>query len=102
MSISKKPLKGKDVTKVTFKAEKDLVPGAQTVSLVGDFNGWDQSAHPMKGTKTGSFSIAVDLESGKSYEFRYLVDGQQWVNDPEADSHTTSPFPDAQNSVLSL
>lgn len=46
MSISKKPLKGKPVTKVTFKVEKDLVPGAETVALVGDFNGWDQSAIP--------------------------------------------------------
>jgi len=43
----------------------------------------------------------MDLESGVTYEFRYLVDGH-YVNDEEADSYAWNDFAGAENSVLSL
>jgi 1,4-alpha-glucan branching enzyme len=100
MSITKKALKTK--TKVTFKASKELVGEASTVHLVGDFNGWDHSAEPMKADKKGTFSATIDLETGREYQFRYLVDGSNWVNDDEADKYVPSPFADSENSVVAL
>lgn len=92
MSIKKKPLKSKPVCKTTFKLDAETANGAKKASLVGDFNDWDAKADPMKALKDGSFSIQIDLESGKEYQFRYLLDGKVWVNDTEADKYTPSQY----------
>ncbi|RMI02829.1 MAG: glycoside hydrolase [Calditrichaeota bacterium] len=63
--------------KVTFQVE---LPEAESVALVGDFNGWDASATPMKKTRTGVWKADVKLEAGE-YQFRYLVNGREWLND---------------------
>ena len=46
----------------------------------------------MKALKDGSFTVQLDLESGKDYQFRYLLDGKVWVNDTEADSYVPSEY----------
>ena len=51
--------------------------------------------------KNGSFKGTVDLESGVSHEFRYLIDGQ-YQNDNEADAFAWNDYAAAENSVLSL
>ena len=100
MSITKKTLKSKPVTKVTFKAEKSVVNGADSVSVVGEFNNWNPEANPMKALKNGGFTTTIDLEKGKEYEFRYLIDGKVWTNEPKADKEVQSEFADASNSVV--
>ena len=102
MSITKKFLKSKPVCKVTFKLSKQQVNGASFIHLVGDFNQWDKAAKPMKALKNGGFTANLDLEQGKAYQFRYLVDGETWMNDEEADKMAPTPFGDAHNSVIEL
>ena len=102
MSITKKFLKSKPVCKVTFKVPQEVANGADSIHLVGDFNNWDPSEHPLKQMKNGTFSTTVDLESGREYQFRYLVDGRKWENEQEADKFAPTPYVDAQNSVLVL
>lgn len=102
MSIKKQLLKSKPVCKVSFKLSKDQVAGAAKANLVGSFNNWDVEATPMNALKDGSFSLTLDLETGKNYEFRYLLDGKVWINDEAADSYQESGFGDAQNSVIIL
>ncbi len=102
MSIKKQYLKSKPVCKVTFKVENELAGGASQIALVGDFNDWKEKAGAMKALKDGSFNITIDLETGREYQFRYLLDGNFWLNDPEADKFVPSGFGDAQNAVLSL
>lgn len=102
MSIKKKTSKGKTVCKVTFELPKEAAQGATQVQVVGDFNNWDPNTGiPMKASKTGSFSASVDLESGKEYAFRYLIDGTRWENDWEADKYVPSEF-GSENSVVIL
>ncbi|MDP5170090.1 MAG: isoamylase early set domain-containing protein [Bacteroidia bacterium] len=101
MSLTKKALKSKPVCKVTFKVPATTAPGASSVFIVGDFNDWSESSHPLKGLKDGSFSTTIDLETGKSYQFRYLIDGSTWENDDAADKYVTSPF-GTENSVVEL
>lgn len=102
MSIKKQFLKSKPVCKVGFKLSKELAAGATKANIVGDFNGWDESSLEMTALKDGSFSLSADLETGRSYQFRYLLDGNMWINDESADAYQPSGFGDAQNSVINL
>ncbi|MBN1969862.1 MAG: isoamylase early set domain-containing protein [Candidatus Delongbacteria bacterium] len=74
MSTQKVFHKKKPVCKVTFKLNKEVANSAMQVNLVGDFNNWDKENLQMKKIKTGGFSIAVNLDIGKEYEFKYFID----------------------------
>lgn len=98
MSVSKKYLKSKPVCKVTFELQ-DLE--ADKVAVIGNFNGWDINATPLKKFKNGKYKATIDLESDNSYEFRYIADGS-YINDPEADSYSWNDYAAADNCVLNL
>ena len=102
MSIRKQFLKSKPVCKVTFSIPETVGNGAANAHIVGEFNGWSTSATPMKRLKNGSFSATVELEKGRSYQFRYLLEQSNWQNDPEADDYLPTPFKGSLNSVISL
>ena len=92
------PRKGAQV-KVTFEIPAN---GGKAVAVVGDFNNWQPDALPMKlRKKDGIFAASTTLSAGQAYQFRYLVDGREWVTDPAADGVVESPF-GAPNAVLSL
>jgi len=100
MSLQKKYLKSRPLSKVTFRFPARTLPAEATVSLVGDFNDWDPGVAPMNRLKSGEFKITVDLPVGQQYEFRYLVDGLVWENDPEADRYTPAGLGSEDNSVV--
>lgn len=59
-------------------------PGAQQVSLVGDFNGWARDAMPLQASADGAvWSLTLELRPGR-YEYAFVVDGKRWVADPAA------------------
>jgi len=64
---------------------------ADNIYLVGDFNGWDQSSHPMRRNHAGQWTTVVDLQPGRAYQFRYLCDGE-WMNDSQADAYVFNPY----------
>tara|TARA_B110001454_G_C12712598_1_gene431312 strand:+ start:790 stop:1086 length:297 start_codon:yes stop_codon:yes gene_type:complete len=96
MAIKKQFLKSKPICKVTFTVSAEE---ANKVAVVGNFNEWNGKTTPLKKLKNGSFKGTVDLESGKSHEFRYLVDGA-YINELEADGYAWSDYAGAENSVL--
>lgn len=102
MSIKKQFLKSKPVCKVTFAIDAEQVDNAETVAVLGEFNDWNPEAHPMKKFKNGNFRTTIDLESDKSYQFRYLVDGKVWVNDAEADQFAPAGIAQEENAVIEL
>lgn len=57
------------------------------VSVVGDFNGWDPLATPLRKRSNGTRSASVELPAGASYRFRYLADGGIWLGDQDAESN---------------
>jgi len=73
------------VCRVTFKLPAEVE--ADTAVLCGEFNQWSADADPMKKLKDGSFSTTVSLDAGSTYRFRYLLDGERWENDWEADDY---------------
>lgn len=100
MSIKKQYLKSRPVSKVTFRLPKEAAPKAQKVSLVGEFNQWKAGATPMKRLKNGEFKVTLDLETGREYPFRYLIEDSVWENDWEADKYVPSGFDGQDNSVV--
>ena len=99
MSLKKQILMSKPVCRVTFRFPKGVADHAGSVALVGDFNDWDPTACQMTRTKTGEYTALLDLEKGKTYEFRYVVDGKDWYNDPGADSYVANGFGE-ENSIV--
>ncbi len=95
--LKKQVLKSKPVTKVTFTLPDSIK--AENAFLVGDFNNWDEKATPMKKQKVGTFAITLELEKGREFQFRYLVNGTEWHNDWHADRYVPNPF-SGDNSVV--
>lgn len=57
---------------------------AKEVSLVGDFNDWNESATPMaQRSKNGAWSAKVPLSPGR-HVYAFVVDGKKWLVDPLA------------------
>ncbi len=100
MSIKKQFLKSKPVCKVAFRLDAAEVNGAQKVQVLGDFNNWDQNAEPMTMLKSNDFTASLELESGKEYQFRYLIDGYNWKTDSASDNFVANQF-GTQNGVIS-
>lgn len=73
---------------------------ARTVHVVGEFNDWSRSAHPMV-DDGGGFVARVPLQPGRRYRFRYLIDGERWENDWAADDYVDNDF-GGTDSVLDL
>jgi 1,4-alpha-glucan branching enzyme len=102
MAINKKYFKNKPTCKVTFSIDDQLKNSATEAHVVGEFNNWSISANPMKRLKKGGFTANLELEKGKEYQFRYLLDNQRWDNDPKAEKSIPTPFGDSFNSVIVL
>ena len=98
MAIAKQYLKSKPVCKVTFSIPAE---DAKKVSVIGSFNDWNAKKLPLKKLKNGTFKGTIDLETGSSYEFKYVVDGA-FVNDDAADAYAWSDFAGADNSVVNV
>ena len=103
MAIAKQVLKSKPVCKVTFSLSADEVAGAKDIALLGEFNGWaSEAATKLKKQKDGSYKATVELETGKEYAFRYLLDGTTWTNDETADKFVPTGVSYDENSVVVL
>jgi 1,4-alpha-glucan branching enzyme len=71
-------------------------PRAQAVQLVGDFNEWDPTSHPMERRVDGWWFLQVSLTHGH-HQYRFLVDGK-----PMLDPHATGVAHDERDEEVSL
>jgi hypothetical protein len=59
-------------------------PAANRVYLVGDFNGWDPNATPLRRAATGAvWTVELPLPRGL-HAYAFIVDGADWSVDPAA------------------
>jgi len=93
------PKKG-TTCKVTFEIPVEAATGVKKIALVGDFNNWDKNANILSKNREGLYTIAVVLEQGREYQFRYLMDDSRWENDWAADKYLPSTFANCDNSVV--
>lgn len=77
--------------KVTFVLPKEAVENAETVAVLGDFNNW-QGGIVLSKQKDGSYKTAIELEKGRTYEYRFLINGEKWENDWAAEAYAPTPF----------
>ena len=56
--------------------------------------------HTHSNCSDGSFSVKLELDVNKEYQFRYLLDGYKWENDWKADKYIPAPYSNADNSVV--
>nr|WP_321451356.1 isoamylase early set domain-containing protein [uncultured Carboxylicivirga sp.] len=101
MSMQKKFDKNNPICRVTFILNKELSKSVKQVNLTGDFNNWDRQNIRMKKNKIGFFSVSVNLNTGKEYQFKYLIDQSIWLNEPEADKQVSNEFK-SSNSVITI
>jgi 1,4-alpha-glucan branching enzyme len=82
--------------------EEELPEGVQieSVAVVGEFNNWVSDASPMSRCRGGLYRADVELEKGKEYQFRYLLNGEEWYNDWYADAYVPGGM-GGENCVVS-
>ena len=71
-------------------------PKAQSVSLIGDFNGWEPTAHPMTRMPDGGWRIRMELPHGH-HQYQFLVDGK-----PTLDPNAMGKVHNERNETVSL
>jgi 1,4-alpha-glucan branching enzyme len=59
-----------------------IAPDAKSVYLVGDFNDWNPTAHPMRRQPDGGWHLQVPLNHGH-HHYLFLIDGKASL-DPRA------------------
>ncbi|HEY6001202.1 MAG TPA: isoamylase early set domain-containing protein [bacterium] len=99
--IRKKYLKARPACQVTFVLPKDAAPDAESVCVLGEFNDWSQDANPLRRLKDGDFTVTLELETGRSYRFRYVIDGWKYENDWYADRYEPNPY-GGEDSVVDV
>ena len=96
--IEKTPSKDPDRVIVRFQLPSAL--WADSVFLVGDLNDWDEAATPMTRSRADdTWSVTLELEREREYQFRYLVNGHEWHNDWRADKYVPNPFGGTNSAV---
>lgn len=93
--VQKSYLKTKNAVKVKFSVKPE---SALTVSVLGLNGDWDNAVELTK-KKDGSFVGEVSLLKESRHEFKYLINGEIWLNEAEADSEVENVF-GGTNSVL--
>ena len=93
--VKQQPARRKGFVKVTFL----LRPAeAATVQVMGDFNDW-RPVHAMRRTDDGEWQLTLELERGREYQFKYLLDETVWIDDPDVEQSIANPY-GGENSVI--
>ncbi len=61
----------------------DAAGEATSVSVAGNFNGWDPEATPLTWHAPGLWSVQVTLNVPDWYSYKFVINGTEWVVDPE-------------------
>ena len=72
-------------------------PDAKSVELMGEWNGW--KSIPMTKGDSGVWTVKVSLSPG-SYGYKFLVNGNDWVFDPDNSNKKT--IDNIENSAVEI
>ena len=92
--IEKKPKPAAKRKKIQFSFYDE---DAESVSVLGDFNEWDEKKHVMQRDAQNIWRKTAMLAPG-TYEYRFKVD-ERWENDPQNDNFCINSF-GTRNNVL--
>jgi 1,4-alpha-glucan branching enzyme len=74
------------------------LPQAKSAVVAGSFNSWDLKKTPLRKEGNGDWKVTVWLPPGR-YEYRFVVDGNHWMSDPNAKESIQNSF-GSSNSVV--
>jgi Glycogen recognition site of AMP-activated protein kinase len=77
-----------------------MQPGAKTVQVAGDFNGWNPARTALEQISEGAWAVTIPLKPGR-YAYMFVVDGQRWIADPFAAEQKDDGF-GSRNAVLDV
>jgi hypothetical protein len=83
---------------VTFTLPAEVQ--AKSVALCGEFNDWSADTIMLERGGDGSWRATVTLEPGRSYRYRYLLDGERWENDWHADRYVANSYGTVDSVVV--
>lgn len=75
-------------------------PGARSVHIAGDFNGWNPARTPLEPHAGGAWTVTLPLQPGR-YAYQFVVDGDRWIADPFAAEQNDDGF-GSRNAVLDV
>jgi len=55
---------------------------AKTVHLAGSFNSWGVQETSLSRNEEGLWLVEIDAPARGRYEYKFVVDGQRWIEDP--------------------
>jgi hypothetical protein len=84
---------------VAFELPADV--HASSASVVGDFNDWNPNDGVMQRGDDGSFTCTLAIPAGRTYQYRFLLDGDRWTNNWAAHAYAPNAF-GGEDSVLDL
>ncbi|MEO5649831.1 MAG: isoamylase early set domain-containing protein [Ginsengibacter sp.] len=88
---------------IIFSLPVEAVEGATEVVVLGDFNNWTpEKKFVLKKQQDGSFKTIVQLEAGKTYQYRFLLNDGRWVNDYNAQNYVPASDFFIDNCVITV
>jgi serine protease AprX len=76
-------------------------PRADEVALIGSFNHWQPKGHALQALLPGVWQITIPSLPRGTYRYKFLVDRERWVNDPENPARVEDGF-GGFNSILEV
>ncbi len=73
-------------------------PGATSVAVAGDFSGWEAQHTLVDPEGDGVWTARIAVEPGV-HEYMFVIDGTEWVTDPDAEQYRDDGFGN-RNAVL--
>jgi hypothetical protein len=81
---------------VTFRLSAEF--GAAVAEVAGDFSAWAPLAMLPDGR--GGFRLDLGLDGGRQFRYRFLLDGERWINDPLASDFIAGPNGSAASMIV--
>ncbi|NJC24555.1 DUF4332 domain-containing protein [Neolewinella antarctica] len=92
--------KSKQAYKVTFELAAEQIGEKRDLRVLGSFNDWSWADGVALKFSKNKYTGHTELPAGH-YQFRYLADEDEWVNDPSVEGYTESGY-GTKNCCLSL
>lgn len=78
------------------------VPDAASVSVVGDWNGWNPDVDILTDPDgDGTWEIRLKLNKNNEYRYQFLINGEDWIPDPASPLQVDDGF-GGINSILEI
>jgi 1,4-alpha-glucan branching enzyme len=73
---------------------------AQQVALSGEINDWSANGIKLSHNHDQHWRTTLDLEPGRSYRYRHLLDGHRWENAWDANRYVPNPYGSGDSIIV--